>query len=296
MKKAIVSGASGFIGCHLVEQLLDNKWDVNIIVREKTDLKPIESFLNKLTVNEHDGTTECMVSIFNKVKPDITFHLASLFLAKHESKDVVPLMESNIIFSSQLIEAMAVSGASYLINTGTSWQHYKNEKYNPVCLYAATKQAFEDIAKFYIDSKNIKMITLKLFDTYGPNDKRKKIFNLLHNASKSNETLLISKGEQLIDLVYIDDVIDAYFLALKRIQDSRTKIEEFAVSSGNPITLKELVSIYEKTAEKSISVKWGALPYREREVMIPWNHGVPLPMWRPKISIEEGIKRILAIK
>jgi len=153
------------------------------------------------------------------------------------------------------------------------------------------KQAFLDIAKFYTDSRNIKMITLKLFDTYGPNDNRRKLFNLLKNAALKNKPLAMSFGEQLIDIVYIDDVINAFILASKRILTIRD-VEEFIVSSGKTISLKKLVEIYNEIAPKKVLVKWGALPYRKREVMIPYNKGKNLPRFVPRITFKEGLKKL----
>ena len=84
------------------------------------------------------------------------------------------------MFGAHILEAMALTSVSYFINTGTYWQHYGGSStYSPSCFYAATKQSFQDILKYYTDSKLIKSITLKLFDTYGPNDSRAKIFTIL---------------------------------------------------------------------------------------------------------------------
>lgn len=68
--------------------------------------------------------------------------------------------------------------------------------------------------------------------------------------------------------------------------------ENFAVSSGSPITLKELVKIYEDVIGKKLPIEWGGRSYREREVMVTWNRGRLLPGWSVKIGLEEGIRRI----
>ncbi len=234
-----------------------------------------------------------MLDILNETKPKIVFHLASLFLSEHQSKDIEPLINSNILFGTQLVEAMVKNEVFKIVNTGTSWQHYNNEDYNPVCLYAATKQAFEDILKFYVEATPLRVITLKLFDTYGPNDPRPKLFNLLKKALRDQTPLSMSPGEQLIDIVYIDDVIDAFIIAAQRLlNDMVKKNEEYAVSSGNPLQLKDIVEFYEKTIGKKLPIEWGTRPYRSREVMKPWNRFKTLPNWKPKIGLEEGISRL----
>jgi nucleoside-diphosphate-sugar epimerase len=293
--RALVTGATGFVGSHLVRCLLDQGWNVHIIIRQSSKLEVISDIVKRLTIHIHTGDIETMISILSKSKPDVVFHLASLFIAEHLPNDIEPLIKSNILFGTQLVEAMVKNGIYNLINTGTSWQHYNNEDYNPTNLYAATKQAFEAILKYYLETSKLKVITLKLFDTYGPNDQRPKLINLLRKSAEEGITLKLSLGEQLIDLVYIDDVIEAYILAADRLISGKVvKYEEYAVSSEKPIRLKDLVKIFEETINKKLFVQWGARPYRTREVMIPWNKGKLLPGWRAKVELKDGIKKILS--
>jgi nucleoside-diphosphate-sugar epimerase len=230
----------------------------------------------------------------SKVKPDIVFHLASLFLAQHQIGDIDELVQSNIVFGTHLIEAMIANDIYKLVITGTSWQNMDNEEYNPVCLYAATKQAFETMITYYLKVTPLKVINLKLFDTYGPSDLRPKLFSLLRKAVQEQSSLLMSPGDQQIDLVYIDDVISAYCLCAERLtSDLVMSMETYAVSSDMPISLKNLVGIYEKIGNIKLDIHWGGRPYRSREVMVPWNKGMRVPGWKPRVTLEEGIRKLL---
>lgn len=290
---ALITGATGFVGSHLARRLVQEGWRVHIVSRADSRLPEAEEFAH-VTNHIYDGSTESMVNCVVQAKPDVVFHLASLFLSQHAIKDVNALIQSNVLSGSQLLEAMKVNQVTHIVNTGTSWQHYNNEDYNPVCLYAATKQAFEAILEFYVQACDIKAITLKLFDTYGPDDPRPKLFHLLKKAAASGEPLNMSPGEQLIDLVHIDDVVEAYLIAAQQLLEGKvSRHETYAVSSGNPIPLKELVQIYSAISGSVISVNWGARPYRFREVMKTWNCGVKLPSWSPQISLENGVKKAL---
>ncbi|MGI9860906.1 NAD(P)-dependent oxidoreductase [Moorella naiadis] len=291
--KVVITGATGFVGSNVARRLVTDGWDVHLIARTESNFSLVQDILKAVTIHQHDGTTENMLDIFERVKPNIVFHLAALFLAQHEPKDIGPMIKSNVLFATQLVEAMIANGVYCLINTGTSWQHFENKEYNPVCLYAATKQAFESILEFYVETTPLKVITLKLFDTYGPNDPRNKLFTLLRNVAKEEKSLPMSPGEQLINLVYIDDVVDAFVLAAERLQKGKVeKHEAYAVSSGTPIRLRDIVDIYSRIIGKDLPIEWGGRPYRNREVMVPWNNGMQLPDWQPKISIEEGIRRM----
>lgn len=287
---ALVTGGTGFVGSNLCRKLMQGDWQVHVIAIPNDSFSLIDDIREQLSIHIHDGTTESMNSIVAAVRPDVVFHLAALFLSEHVSADIDRLIISNILLGTQLLEAMAVHNITKIVNTGTSWQHYKNKPYSAVNLYAATKQAFEDILQFYVDVCGVSAITLKLFDTYGPNDPRPKLFNMLDKVARENSPLEMSPGEQLIDIVHIDDVVHAFVLAAEQLKSGVAQGHEcYAVSSGSRISLKELVTLYERVIGKALSIIWGGRKYREREVMLPWENGKKLPGWSVRIGLEEGM-------
>lgn len=289
---ALITGATGYVGSHLARRLVKDGWQVHIVIREGSNVLGYSEF-SVITSHMHDGSAEGMVRCVEEARPDVVFHLASMAQAQHEAKDVEPMLRSNVLFASQLLEGMRVSGVTKFVNTGTFWQHYNNEEYNPVCLYAATKQAFESILEYYVQACGVKAITLKLFDTYGPDDHRTKLLHLLNKAAITGEPLDMSPGEQLIDLVYIDDVVEAYVIAAHQLLKNKVQLHEsYAVSSGHPICLRDLVRIYSGISGKPVVINWGARKYRHREVMVPWSKGGWVNNWIPKIKLEEGLSNI----
>ena len=292
--RVLISGGAGFVGSHLIRACINQGWQVGVLYLPEAGLDQIVQFLPQINTFAVDQTTESVFSAVEKFKPDVVIHLASIFLAKHTSADIQRLIQSNITYGTQILDAMANFGVRYLVNTGTSWQHYESEPYNPVNLYAATKQAFEDIVDFYIQSGKMEAVTLKLFDTYGVGDPRPKLFNLLEKTIREGSRLEMSPGEQLIDIVHVDDVARAYVLAAKRLLTEQVDgHEKYAISSGNPLRLRDLAGMFEKISGKPLNIVWGGREYREREVMVPWNNGPSLPGWSPEITLEDGIRSIL---
>lgn len=290
--KALLTGGTGFVGFNLARRLILDGWQVHIITKTNSNPDQIKDIADQVTLHVHDGSTEVMCAIIAKAQPDVVFHLASLFLSEHTATDITMLVQSNILFGTQLLEAMATHGVTRIVNTGTSWQHYDSKPYSPVNLYAASKQAFEDILQYYVEAKRIQTITLKLFDTYGPKDPRPKLFHLLEKIAREGTTLAMSPGEQMIDLVYIDDVVQAFVVAAERLLAGNVhEHERYGVSSGSPIQLKELVRLYGCAIDEQLPIKWGGRPYREREVMITCNTLPMLPGWSPSISLSDGIRK-----
>jgi nucleoside-diphosphate-sugar epimerase len=286
----LISGATGFVGRHLVHHLTDRGVAVGCIVREASDVSVIGK---AAAIFPHRGSTEELHDIVGRFAPRSILHLASYFTAEHRAADVEKLIGSNLLFATQLADAAAAASVDLFVNTGTSWQHYDGEPYNPVCLYAATKQAFDDILRYYRERFGLRVVTLELSDTYGPGDPRKKLVPLLVERIKDNRPLQMSAGEQRISLVFISDVVDAFVRALEIVAGLAPGAEaRFGVGAADQPRLRDLVALVEREAGVTLDVRWGERPYRQREVMAPWR-GPALPGWRPKIGLSAGIKLVL---
>lgn len=287
--RMLVTGASGYVGSRLVRRLAADGCDVHVVLRPISDRASLRAVADHVHVHVHDGSTDGLAAIIGESRPEVVFHLASLFLPQHQPADVSALVTSNILFSTQLVEAMATHDVRHLVNTGTSWQHHCNADYLPVNLYAATKQAFEDVLTYYCDAHNLKATTLALFDTYGPDDPRKKLIALLWQAASSGAPLLLSPGEQLLDMVHIDDVVNAFVLAARQLPAQAAGHVRYGLSSGRPMSLRDLVAKFEQATGERLPVTWGGRQYRPREVMVPWNRYESLPGWSPHVPFEDGI-------
>lgn len=271
MENVLVTGGTGYIGSQLCKKLIEENFKVHILVRETSKYDYLEEIKEKLNILIWNENIDELVNYLDNNKIKCIFHLASFTKTEHKKEEVETLILSNILYGSKILEAMKYSNYTKLIiNTGTYWQHYNSEEYNPVDLYAATKEAFEKIIKYYVEAENIRCITLKLFDTYGENDKRPKLINLLNKFADEKKVLDMSLGEQKLDLVHIDIVTDSFIKAFELLERNKEIREEtYGVSSGKQISLREIVENFEKKSGKKVLINWGARPYRKREVMEP---------------------------
>jgi len=289
--KIFITGATGFIGKHLVSKLVQdgNEVTINLYGGEQS---PFTEQVKTYTLAKSEIATDIL--FFQQSAYDGIIHLASLYLTVHKPEEAVKLIDSNVGFSTYILECASQARISWFVNTGTFWQNYQNAEYSPVNLYAASKQAFESIARYYIETEQIRFATLRLCDTYGPNDTRPKIFNLWERIARTGETLDMSAGEQLIDISFIDDIIAAFSLLACHLQNNHHEVVSgsvYAVKANKRYSLKELAAIYENATATKLNINWGAKSYRGREVMIPWEKGVLVPDWVAKVSIEEGLKK-----
>jgi nucleoside-diphosphate-sugar epimerase len=293
----LITGASGFVGSRLAIAAANRGDDVAVMIRPTSSLNELAPVVGRIAVHRLEEDLSNLGAVLDEAKPDVVFHLATYFVVPHTAAQIQPMIDAALSFPTRLVEAMVERGVRRLVNTGTSWQYYHSDVYRAVCLHAALKQAFDDILAFYCDEQDLKVVTLKLYDTYGPGDPRKKLFALLVRLLEASEPFAISPGEQLVDLVHVDDVVAAFLAAGERLLSGAVDgLESYAVSSGDPRSLRDIVSTFEGVVGKTLPIQWGARPYRPREVMVPWTGGLPIPGWRPLVGLEAGIIEVLGLK
>lgn len=288
----IITGATGFIGKKLVQALMPYH-NIHILVRQNTQW-------GELGVNhifEFSDNIEQLASYMKENEIEGIVHLASLFLAQHNSENIKEIVLSNIYLGTALLEAAKNANVQWFLNTGSYWQNYHcdSEKYCPVNLYAASKEAFINMAKYYTETSNLNFVTLKICDTYGNGDVRPKIMTLFKRLSESGETLAMSPGDQLLDILHIDDVVSGFSRLILQLGSNKISESEYVLRAEKRYSLKEIATIFSKISGKNLNIVWSGLPYRSREVMIPWKKGILVPGWEPTIDIESGIKLMLNI-
>jgi nucleoside-diphosphate-sugar epimerase len=287
--RALVTGGSGFIGGRLLSRLLDDGHEVTALIRGEP--------AGRLDPRAKAARIDAPASLANIVAyaaPDVVFHVASAVVIEHSPEAIADIVQANVTFPTQLLDAMARNGVNRFVNTGTSWQHHDGGVlYLASNLYAASKQAFEDIAAFYNDAHGIGVANLKLFDVYGPSDPRSKIIPLLLRVLRHGDPLSMSLGEQVLDMVHVDDVVEAYLAAATWLKDNPGEQATFAVRSGESYRLKDIVAVFEEVAGVALPIQWGGRPYRDREVMTPWVNDTPVPGWQAHVSLREGLAGVL---
>lgn len=286
---ALVTGGTGFVGSALVPVLADRGWTIHAVVRPTSDRAAVARLQGHAAIHVDDGSAASLDRIVRLCRPTHCFHLASKFVAVHDAEDVSDLILSNVGFPTGLAQALAGSGCRF-VNAGSAWQHHDGRAYSPASLYAATKQALQDILQFYGECVGIDVVNVKLCDTYGPADQRGKLVELLLRAARERDPLALSGGEQLVDLVHVADVVDA--LEAAALAPSLGAPTSYCVTSGEAISIRELVDRIQSVIGTSIDARWGERPYRQREMLVPWVVDPIVPGWTPRVSLADGIRAL----
>jgi nucleoside-diphosphate-sugar epimerase len=289
---ALITGATSFIGRHVVKALLERGWQIHALTRP-TATPRWSLTAPGLVWHPYDGSMEAVAAACAAAKAQVAFHLATVYKADHQPSDILPMFQANLLLATQLAEALVQHGCLNLVNVGTVWQHFQDRAYDPVNLYAATKKALEDILEYYVQVKQLRVITLKFFETYGPGDDRPKILPMLQRMAGQATEVPLTPGEQRMHMVYIDDAVAALIQAAERLLAGKVNGHEcYAVPAAETVSVREFVGLVQEVLGRPIAAKWGAKPYRPREVMTPWT-GPPLPGWSCKVPLREGLRRTL---
>ena len=288
-----ITGATGYLGTHLSRRLVQQGVAVTCLLRTGSESKLATDLQGRVRVLSTDETPEKLAQGLRDHSVSALLHLATHFVAEHSDASIPLLIESNIALGTRIAEATALAGCQRFLNIGSFWQHFEGEAYSPASLYAATKKAFEDILHYYSAVRGLSVINLKFAAVYGPSDPRAKIINLLFKSAQAQTRLALSGGEQLMDLIYVDDAVQAVLAGLKVLESSAPSSQaSFSVSSEQSLSLRNFVQIMEDSTGQKPPIDWGAKPYRQREFFKDWVFDPPLPNWAPQVTLKDGLKQV----
>lgn len=291
--RILVSGASGFVGGHVVGALLAEGYQVAAVLRPTARAARFARLHPDVAALEVGTDGSPPAKAIQAFRPDGLIHLAADFGATSPGLGAVVAAKANVLFALELLECAIAGGCRFVVNAGTQSQHRTgNMVYAPTDHYAASKQAFEDfLAAFRLDAK-LSIVTLRLSDIYGPCDPRRRILDLLLQAQSSGASLSLSPGEQKIDLVHVSDVAEAFLAAVQALVRRMPLDDAYGVATGRHLSLRDLVRLVEGIGRRRIDARWGALGYRTGVIMNPFVPP-PLPGWRAKILLEQGIAELI---
>lgn len=282
----VVSGGTGFIGRHLVRRLAESGEAVHVLARpdSRTGSLPPNIALHRIADPIELG------DLLQQLGPTTCFHLATRYSHEAGPADIPALLAANVGFATMFADAAARSGCAAFVNVGTASQLNVRGAYMPTSLYAATKQAFEDMLVYFDRRAGLPCGTVLLFDTYGPDDTRNKLLMQLIAAAKNGTEIALSPGEQEIDLLHVDDAVTGLIAAAQALHNGAAHPAHYVLSSGRPLTIRALADLIMANGGQGLHAQWGARPYRDGEVMQTWKGGPPPPGWRPQQRLEDFLQ------
>ena len=284
MENILLTGGTGFLGSNLLKRIID-KYNVILLKRSFSDLTRLEGMggiLNKGNIKLYDIDKIALEEIFKKEKIDIVLHCATNYGRGY--KDPMEVITANLIMPLKLLELSRQVGVSAFINTDTILDKGVN-------YYSLSKSNFKEWLNTY--SNDIVCVNIANAHFYGPNDDKTKFVSfMIDQMMRKVDKIDLTAGKQKRDFIYIEDVVAGFLKVLENLKALGKGYHHFEIGTGAQVEIKEIVLlIKELTGNNSTQLNFGALPYRENEVMELNIETLRLRSfgWVPKYFLREGL-------
>lgn len=270
MKNILVTGASGFLGSYVIEELLKQKFNILALVRAKTPkLDYLAKEISFLKKNISD------IDEFDLKGIDAIIHLASAGV----SPKIVSIQElfrinveatANILLKSKLANVKRLIFAGTCHEYGLSAEEYTHipveAPLKPVNLYGVSKASGYHVSSYLAKQENVELVYCRIFSAYGDGQHHKNFWPSLKKAALSGEDFLMTEGTQLRDFVPANFVAIQLIEALKNNHVVSGKPLVINIGSGREITLADFAKKEWKRFNAKGKLIIGGLKNRENDL------------------------------
>lgn len=309
-KIAVVTGAGGFIGSHLVEALVTRGARVRALVRYSSTSS--RGHLERLapevlaSVQIVQGNVEDPASVRGLVRGvDVVFHLAALIGIPYSYAAPYQYVATNVGGTLNVLEAVREFGVPVMVQTSTSETYGTAKRVpidedHPLCAqspYAATKVGADKLAESYYLSFGVPVATIRPFNTYGPRQSSRAIIpTIMKQLAAGRKVVRIGSAAPLRDLNFVTDTVEG-FLAIGASEAAIGKT--LNVGSGRAIAMGDLARlIFEVTGKHAdLEIDEARVRPDASEVMVllaDYSRAAELVGYAPRVSLEEGLLRTYA--
>lgn len=251
MKKILVTGASGFVGFHLVSAAYEAGYKVHAAVRQSSQITDIAPFVEKFVYPDFNQISS-LAAIFASEKYDYVIHAAAMTKAKSEAT----IMNANVGVTERLLQAAfrspnppkrvvyvsslaAIGPVRYLEGPIT-----ESTPYHPITMYGRSKQAAEKMIREKFSDMPISVI--RPTAVYGP---REKDLFILFNTMNKGVDAYVGRAPQKLSFVYVKDLVDVLLRACISPQGG---LDVFNISDGRVYSRYEMAEIFKQTFRKKL--------------------------------------------
>lgn len=302
--EVVVTGGAGFIGSHLCRTLVENSAKVtvfdNLSSGKIDNIKDIKTKLKFVQGDIRDP--EKLIEATKNCK--VIFHLAAQSSVPFSMENPKEDCEINVVGTVNVLEAARKARARVVFASSSA--AYGNPKIkptpetyptHPIAFYGLTKLLGEKYCRFYNENYGLEVVMLRIFNVYGPNC-HGAIYDFLNKLRSNPDKLeVLGTGMQSRDFIYVSDMVN--FL-LKAATSPTAVGEVFNVGTGITTTVSELAKIMVSLLGlKGVDIyfKGGQAWEGDMDITLADNNkAVNMLKWKPQVSLEEGLQKIIESK
>jgi NAD dependent epimerase/dehydratase len=307
-KKVLVTGAGGFIGSHLVEELVKLGAQVRAFIKYNStgDVGNLEKLTHEIfkKVEIVFGDIQNIESVKKAVTDmDVVFHLGALISIPYSYENPREYFDVNTIGTLNILEAAKECKTGKVVITSTS-EVYGTAIYTPIdenhplqaqSPYSASKIAAEKIAESFYKSYNVPVAIIRPFNTYGPRQSMRAIIPTIIVQALTQEKIKLGSLTPTRDFNYVKDTVQGFI----KIAESENSVGEVTnIGSGKTVSIGELVKMVESILGKELIVETDESRIRpeksEVKVLLCNNTKAKnLIGWVPNVSLHDGLKEVI---
>ena len=300
--KILVTGGAGFIGSHLVEELLSNEHEILIFDNCLTCKKENLEFKGNFKFINDDFGSESSLEKIEKFDPDICFHLAAQSSVIVSVENPALDFEHNILQPIKLIQVLLRSSCKKLVFTSsggtifgepsvipTAEEDYADEPESP---YGVAKKRLNELIKIMTKNSNLKYSILNLSNVYGPrqdpNGEAGVVSIFANKYLNDKEPIIFGDGEQTRDYIYVKDVVSALIKA--SIIDENHFLN---IGTGVETSVNDLANSMKSQFKSEINPIYK--PAREGELKRSVLNNTKAKKeldWNPEYNLDDGMKQV----
>lgn len=300
MKKAIVTGAAGFIGSHLVEELLATGWHVTA-VDNFSDWYPVPArrqLIREWGMNHrfefleidlrHDVLDDALL------EADVVFHLAARPGVRTSWDGFDEYIQSNLKATQLILDSLVkhpgtrlvFASSSSIYGNAAAYPTTEETRPQPISPYGVTKVACEQLVEAYRLERGVDGRSLRYFTVYGPRQRPDMAFHRwIRNALSETEIVMYGDGSTIRDFTYVSDVARATIAAI-----DVPAGEVVNVCGGEPATLKQVLNLIESEVDQQLRIRSEPRPPGDVHRTGGSSERLrTLTGWTPKWSLKDGI-------
>ncbi len=306
--KALVTGAGGFIGSHLVEALLADGWEVRALVRYNS--RSSWGWLEELRTRNAAAMEVMLGDVTDSSQMDetvagcdVVFHLAALIGIPYSYAAPASYVATNITGTLCLLQAALKHGVRRFVHTSTS-EVYGTARYTPIdenhplqaqSPYAATKIAADKLVESFVRSFDLPAVVVRPFNTYGPRQSARAVIPTIVTQALLGDEVLLGSLDPVRDLTFVSDTA-AGFLAAARSDEALGLVVN--LGTGRAVSIGELAHAIFEILGKPCRILTDEARVRpmESEVMkllSDNSRARDLLGWEPRVSLREGLTRTI---
>jgi len=300
--RILITGASGFIGKHLLDKLL----------RTSARIVCIDLIFNQVFIEKYGDRVQFYIgnvldkifltSFIHDFSPDYVFHLAGSKNRTNSLTEFKSSYEINYLGTLNLFQALLNTHNLKLVTLlgtvdeyGHSVAPFKEDSHElPNSAYGLSKLSATKLALIFYHQFNLPVVVLRPSIAYGPNQGEEMFIPALIKTLLKQKPFKMTEGNQLRDFIYIDDLIGAL---IKVLNCSGLKGNILNIASGNSVMIKDIALKISEITDCRANLKIGDVPYRSSEIMdysVDISKASTLLNWHPRTKLIVGLEKTIA--